>query len=79
MHETFRVALKLISSTVLLGRAATLVQSAGDTQQTVSVNNCSENLLSPKFFGLKCDEKLEFSLAQIFVIWGKYCLLFSER
>ena len=40
------------------------------THQTVSVNICSENLLSPTIFGLKCDEKLEFSLAQIFVKWG---------
>ena len=37
------------------------------TQQTVSVNICSEDLLSPTIFGLKCGEKLEFSLAQIFV------------
>ena len=27
------------------------------TQQTVSVNICSEDLLSPTIFGLKCDEK----------------------
>ena len=40
------------------------------TQQTVSVNICSEDLLWPTIFGLKYDEKLEFSLAQIFVIWG---------
>ena len=31
---------------------------------------CSEDLLS--IFGLNCDENLEFSLAQIFMIWGKY-------
>ena len=36
------------------------------TQQTISVNICSEDLLSPTIFGLKCDEKLEFSLAQNF-------------
>ena len=40
------------------------------TQQTVSVNICSEDLLSPTIFGLKCDEKLEVFLAQVFVIWG---------
>ena len=33
---------------------------------------CSEDLLSPTIFGLiKCDDKLEYFLAQIFVIWGK--------
>ena len=41
------------------------------TQQTVSVNICSEDLLSPVIFGLKRDEKLEFSLAQIFLIWER--------
>ena len=40
-----------------------------------SVNICSEDLISPMIFGLKYDdEKLEFSLAQIFLIWGKKCL-----
>ena len=38
------------------------------TQQTVSVIICSADLLSPTIFGLKCDEKVESSLAQIFVI-----------
>ena len=34
----------------------------GTGQQTVSVNICSEDILSPTvIFGLKCDEKLEFS------------------
>ena len=46
------------------------------TQLTVSVNVCLEDLLSPTVFGLKCDEKLKYSLVQIFVIWGKQCLLF---
>ena len=41
--------------------------SVRGTQQTVSVNICSEDPLSPTIFGLKYDEKLEFSLAQIFV------------
>ena len=53
------------------------------TQQTVSVNICSGNLLTPTIFGLKYDEKLEFSLAQNWesnacyfrkdknVVWGK--------
>ena len=40
-----------------------------DTQQTVSANNCSEDLISPTILGLKCDEELELSLAQIFVKW----------
>ena len=31
------------------------------TQQTVFMNICSEDLLSTTIFGLKCDEKLEFS------------------
>ena len=39
------------------------------TQQIVSVNICSEDLLSPTIFGLKYDEKLEVSFPQIFVIW----------
>ena len=38
------------------------------TQQTVSANIYSEDLLSPRIFGLKYDEKLQFSLARIFVI-----------
>ena len=29
-----------------------------DAQQIVSMNICSEDLLSPTIFGLKCDEKL---------------------
>ena len=37
------------------------------TQHTVSVNICSEDLLSPTIFGLKYDEKLELCSAQIFV------------
>ena len=37
------------------------------TQQTASVNICSEDLSPPTSFELKCDEKLEYSLAQIFV------------
>ena len=41
------------------------------TQQTVSVNICSADVLPPTIFRLKCVEKLEFSLAQTFVIWGK--------
>ena len=38
------------------------------TQQTVSVNIRSKDLLSPTIFGLKYDEKLEHYLAQIFGI-----------
>ena len=34
----------------------------------VSVNICSEDLLAPTIFVLKCDEKLEYFLAQIFAI-----------
>ena len=41
------------------------------SQQTVSVNNCSEDLFSPKGFGLKCNEELEYSFAQIFGMWVK--------
>ena len=42
------------------------------TQPTVSVDICSEeNLLSPTIFGLKYDEKLEYSLAQNLVVWRK--------
>ena len=49
------------------------------TQQTISVNMCAEDLLSSTIFGLKCDEKLGFSLAHIFVIWGKlFPLVFGE-
>ena len=48
-------------------------------QQTVSMNICLEDQLSPTIFGLKSEEKLEFPLAQIFEIWGMKCLLFSER
>ena len=33
------------------------------------VNICSEDLLSPTIFRLKSDEKLEYFLAQIFLIW----------
>ena len=44
---------------------------ARGTQQTVSVKICSEDLLSHTIFGLKYDEKLEFSLAQISVICRK--------
>ena len=36
------------------------------TQQTVSVNICSEDLLSPKIFGLKYDEKLEYFFSSNF-------------
>ena len=46
-------------------------QAVRGTQQTVSVNICSGDVLSSTIFGLKCGEKLEFSLAQTFVIWGK--------
>ena len=35
------------------------------TQQTVSVNICLADLLSPAIFKLKCDGKLEYSLVQI--------------
>ena len=31
------------------------------TNQTVSLNICSEDLLSPTIFGLKCDQKWMFS------------------
>ena len=39
--------------------------------RTLSVNICSEDLLLTTIFGLKYDEKLEFSLPQIFVKWEK--------
>ena len=41
------------------------------TQQTVSVNICSEDLLSPTIFGLKCDEKLECFISSNFRDVGK--------
>ena len=40
----------------------------GVPNKTVSVNICSDDISSPTIFGLKYDDKLEFSVAQIFVI-----------
>ena len=56
-----------------------LTKSFSRGTQTISVNFCSKDLLSPMIFKLKYEDKLEFSSAQIFVIWEKQCLLFSER
>ena len=40
-----------------------------DTHQTISVNICSESLLSPMIFRLKCAGKTGVFVAQMFVIW----------
>ena len=49
------------------------------TQQAVSVNIGSEDLLSPTIFWLKCDEKLEYLLCQILVICGGIKMSFWLR
>ena len=57
------------------------------TQQTVSVNICSGDLLSPTIFGLKCHEKLEYFFSSNFrdmekvmpVIFGEIKMSFWVR
>ena len=52
------------------------------TQQTVAVNTCSEGLLSPTIFGLKCAENCAYCFRRDKnVVWGTKTgqLAFSER